>query len=227
MCGIVAILTRPATRPVPAAAELIEQLDAASAAVDLPTATEHLRLVNGWLLGAPGVEALVERPDVVAEIVARLSRLDAVAQAEEARVEALDAASADLERANADLIALRDVLWAIRNDRLRTASAVGGLAGRGAGRAALRGFTAVQQALSAIDRMEVRGRDSAGLHLYVWDHGLDPADPAFAAALQQRSSDALFTSGSVRFTDNVLSFVYKAAAEIGELATYLLIRPGR
>ena len=33
--------------------------------------------------------------------------------------------------------------------------------------------SSIQQALSAIDRLEVRGRDSAGLHVFVWDHGLD------------------------------------------------------
>ena len=49
-------------------------------------------------------------------------------------------------------------------------------------RSALAGFTAVQVALSALDRLEVRGRDSAGLHLLVWDHGLDLESDVVAAA---------------------------------------------
>ena len=55
-----------------------------------------------------------------------------------------------------------------------------------------------QQALSAIDRMEVRGRDSAGIHLFVWQHALDLHDPAIAAQVARRSADPLFQNGSVR-----------------------------
>ena len=51
------------------------------------------------------------------------------------------------------------------------------LAGRDASVGAMAGYLAVQRALSAIDRLEVRGRDSAGLHLFVWNHGLDESDP--------------------------------------------------
>ena len=63
----------------------------------------------------------------------------------------------------------------------------------------------------------MRGRDSAGIHLLVRDHGLDLESPAVAAQLAARSSDPLFASTSVRAAGEALSFVYKAAAEIGEL----------
>ena len=78
-------------------------------------------------------------------------------------------------------------------------------------------FAAVQIALSAIDRLEVRGRDSAGLHLLVWGHGLDLGSDAVRRLLAGRDSDALFGSGSVRAAEGNLAFVYKAAKEIGEL----------
>ena len=78
-------------------------------------------------------------------------------------------------------------------------------------------YTSVQVALSALDRLEVRGRDSAGIHLPVRDHDLDLESPAIAAQLVARSSDPLFSSTSVRAAGKALSFVYKAAAEIGEL----------
>src|SRR5205814_9646012 len=72
---------------------------------------------------------------------------------------------------------------------------------------------AVQVALSGIDRLEVRGRDSAGLHVLVENHGLDVTSlPAGG-----RMDDPLFTSMAVRTPEGHLSFVYKAAAEIGEL----------
>src|SRR5262249_56276775 len=63
----------------------------------------------------------------------------------------------------------------------------------------------------------VRGRGSAGLHLLVRRHGLDLGEPATARLVDARSCDPLFGSGSVRAIDDQLAFVYKAAAEIGEL----------
>ena len=78
-------------------------------------------------------------------------------------------------------------------------------------------FWAVQVALSALDRLEVRGRDSAGLHLLVSGHGLDLHSPQIQALLGARTTDPLFMSLAVRAPLGQLSFVYKAAAEIGEL----------
>ena len=123
----------------------------------------------------------------------------------------------DVEAAQRRAARARDAVWAVRRDRIRTANAVADFAGRDAGVAAVAGYLSVQQALSAIDRMEVRGRDSAGIHVFVWHHGLDPADPAVRQLLAERTGDPLFQSGSVRLAGPCLSLVYKAAAEIGEL----------
>jgi glucosamine--fructose-6-phosphate aminotransferase (isomerizing) len=171
---------------------------------------------DGLLRGVPGVLALADRPSLTSAIEARLDQLDAYVLSEEARVDA-EATGPDVERANAALVRAKDVLWALRRDRLRTADAVSDLAGRGAPASALAGFLSVQLALSAIDRLEVRGRDSAGLHLFVWDHGLGLGDPEVTARLAGRGDDLLYPSGAVRLTNGSLSFVYKAAAEIGDL----------
>ena len=218
MCGIIAILSRPTSRPAPTAAEIIALLDAAVAAQTLQTAAERIASVDGLLKGVPGVQALIGRRELVASITARLDQVDGRIASREFELEADGALSPDeLEAANVELIAARDAVWAVRHDRLRTAVAVDALAGRDAGDAAVAAYLSVQQALSAIDRLEVRGRDSAGLHLYVWHHGLSVDDPAVAALLQERQRDPLFQSGSVRVAAQSLSFVYKAAAEIGEL----------
>ena len=68
-----------------------------------------------------------------------------------------------LERASAELIALRDVLWAIRRDRLRTATAVADLAGRDAGPAALAGYL-VDPAGAVGDRPHGGARPRLGRH---------------------------------------------------------------
>ena len=218
MCGIIAISSRPSTRPVPDAATLLGLLDAALQADEVGEVARITAECDALLHGVPGVLALSGRSELIAAVTARLDRLDDRVRAAETVLERAEAMTPDdIERAGADLIALRDAAWAIRRDRLRTVHAVDDLAGRDAGAAAVAGYLAVQQSLSAIDRLEVRGRDSAGLHLFVWHHGLSADDPAVAASIASRTTDPLFQSGSVRLADGCLSFVYKAAAEIGEL----------
>ena len=118
---------------------------------------------------------------------------------------------------------MRDGLWSVGRDRLRAARAVSdllsgvGLSTGSASPAAVEAYLSVHQALSALDRLEVRGRDSAGLHLLISGHGLDTGAPAVADALQRRGGDESFGSGSARLVDGVLSIVHKTAAEIGEL----------
>ena len=227
MCGIIAIVSRPPQRPAPEPASLLEGLDRALALVGDPAAVaEAAAEVDAALRGLPGVLALADRHELVASIEVRLDQLGAYSEAVEAAL-ADDVAGLDadaLERANGASIRLRDVLWAIRRDRLRTAREVAALAGRDASVSARAGYLAIQQALSAIDRMEVRGRDSAGLHVFVWDSrlDLDPREvPEFVDELRDRSGDRLFQARCVRSVGgpagSVLSFVYKAAAEIGEL----------
>jgi glucosamine--fructose-6-phosphate aminotransferase (isomerizing) len=222
MCGIIGIVSRPPTRATPDAAELSTGLDLAVASIsavpaDVVGATAQVRRVDELLRGLPGVLALVGHVDLVAAISARLDRLDAAASDIEHRLDGnTDRLDADaLERANAELIDLKDALWAIRHDRLRSAREVEALAGRDVPPSALGGYLAVQQAFSAIDRLEVRGRDSAGLHVFVWGHDIEPG--ALATLIAERGTDPLFQSGAVVQVDDCLSFVYKAAAEIGEL----------
>src|SRR5262245_11852110 len=122
MCGIVAVVSRPASRPVPSSEQLLSGLDAAlGARPDLEAVAAEVHAVDALLRGAPGIEALVGRAELVAGLTARLDQLDAVADDEERRLEALEATPSDeLEAANATLIRLRDALWAVRRDRIRT-----------------------------------------------------------------------------------------------------------
>ena len=91
---------------------------------------------------------------------------------------------------------LKDALWAVERDRLphrRRRCATWS----GAGRVVVgdRGGTSIQQALSALDRLEVRGRDSAGLTVLVRDHGLDLDRPRHRpAACAAAAADPLFRS---------------------------------
>ncbi|MGA1554811.1 MAG: SIS domain-containing protein [Ilumatobacteraceae bacterium] len=217
MCGIIGVVARRPTRPVPDAEALLAELDRAIALIADPmAAAARAAGVDALLRGVPGVSLLADH-EVADAILARLDELDAAADASDRRLDSDDLDPDEIEQRAAASIALRDVSWALRNDRLRTAREVLALAGRDADPGALSGYLAIQQALSAIDRLEVRGRDSAGIHVFVHGHELDPGDPAIAEELHRRGTDPTFPSGSVRVEGGVWSFVYKAAAEIGEL----------
>jgi glucosamine--fructose-6-phosphate aminotransferase (isomerizing) len=184
----------------------------------LARAAEILRETDRLLQGSPGVRALLADRALVAGAENLIDGIGTqVAEIEVALDDAGSRPPANLERLNALLIDVKDAVWAIARDRLRTARAVGDLAGADAGTAAIDVYLSIQQALSALDRLEVRGRDSAGLHVLVQGHGLDLGSPAIANVLADRSADPLFGAMAVRAPNGQLSFVYKAAAEIGEL----------
>ncbi|MGV3760400.1 MAG: SIS domain-containing protein, partial [Actinomycetota bacterium] len=137
--------------------------------------------------------------------------------ATEGSLDDLSRSDGSLEELNAAILRLKDAAWALTRDRVPTAAQVRELVGTGAGWSAIEIGTSIQQALAAIDRLEVRGRDSAGVTVLVQGHGLDLEDPGIAALLAERAADPLFRSRAVRTPEGHLSFVYKAAAEIGEL----------
>lgn len=241
MCGIVAVLRRPAGRPTPAAAEVLaavpdalsspdpraivdrlavaDRLSAPSPAPELARAAFGLARADALLGGVPGLKLMLSDRSLAGALGHRLDALDEDVAEIEARLDAGDlvAGTAELEQLNHDLVRVRDGIWALRRDRLGSARSVRDLLGDARSEAALAAGLSVHQALAALDRLEVRGRDSAGLHLLVRGHGLNLDDPAVAAAVEARGRDRDFGSGSVRVAEGMLSFVYKTAAEIGEL----------
>ncbi len=218
MCGIIGILSRPGTRAVPSPMDILSLLDAGvSAGNNLAQVSESLMAADQLLRGEAGIRCLATNPSLVGDIVQRLDQIDALADAEEARIDSLHTDTSTLDTESARLSRVRDASWAIRRDRLRTADAVVTLAGDNTSESMLSGYLSIQQALSAIDRMEVRGRDSAGISVLVTSPAFSNLPADVLSALSDRSNDPLFTNRSVRHQDNTVVFVYKAAAEIGEL----------
>ncbi len=226
MCGIIAVLRRPVDRVEVDAEPVLARLDAAVAQVTvavaapeapaLHDAASDLEWVSEALHGPRGVRFLLTDAPSAARIRGLATTLAAVVADLD---RALDGLVVDdtTEARNAAAVRVKDAAWAIDRDRLRTADGVGGFTGRATGWSAVEVYTQIEQALRGIDRLEVRGRDSAGLNVMVRDHGLDPADPAVAGLLQGRVDDELLRSGAVRVVGDTMVFAYKAAAEIGEL----------
>ena len=222
MCGIICVLSRKADRPAPERDEVLGALDGGRRLLELRDASRvgeaarALATADTLLKGEPGVRALVGNRELVAGINAAVAAMLPMLAAIESDLEAADDAHA-IEASAEAIAAVKDVLWSLRNDRLRTAREVEALAGLQATPGALDGYLAIQQALSAIDRMEVRGRDSAGIGVVVWGHGLTSDRLPAGVTWADRCDDPLFVSRSLRVTNDVWTFVYKAAAEIGEL----------
>ncbi len=226
MCGIIAIVRRKSQRTVPQPSEVLALVDLAMRCLqNLPTnlkstsqlqqATSHLNQANQLLDGIAGLRLLLSDKvlrERVYQTIAEVHNLIENIQHSTKNTNHLT-----LEAANAALIKLKDAAWSISNDKLQTAEAVANFSGYAPSKAAISAFWSIQVALAALDRLEIRGRDSAGLHLLIQNHGLNVTEPAIADVLQQRSNDPSFQSRSVRWVEGHLSFVYKTAAEIGEL----------
>ncbi|MXW03127.1 MAG: SIS domain-containing protein [Holophagales bacterium] len=236
MCGIVGILMRPHPEPAIDSRELLEGLAAAGRAAraavnDFGAAeTQELAMtlsdaasgLAGWdrrLRARPSVRALVRDEALRAAIADAVRPCSAAVNRLGARLDdgAGRLGDAGLEAVNRAGAALADAEWAIRRDRLRTAAEVGALAPAGASDAGLDVLIAVQQAFSSLDRLEIRGRDSAGLFLLLSGHGLDLDDPAIRAELDSRAGDLLFGHRAVQLDVGRIGLVYKCAEEIGEL----------
>ncbi|MEM7275560.1 MAG: SIS domain-containing protein [Actinomycetota bacterium] len=220
-------MRRRTNRPLPDVAALVADIGAAVDGFPSPdgedldhglsTTADALAAVDRALRGEAGLAALVASPEAADRIRALLDSAAAHVEAVEAHLEAEGDGLPRLEAVNGALVAVKDALWAIERDRLRAAKEVVDLAGPEVAGARLAAMFSIQQALSNLDRLEVRGRDSAGIHVLVRDHGLDLAAPDVQALLADRTGDPLFIDRAVRVVDGHLGFVYKAAAEIGEL----------
>ena len=192
MCGIVAVLRRPSGRSVPEGAAILADLDRVGTLAPEPAvlagAADVLEGVDRDLRGVSGLRALLDAPDLVEAVHARTMRLQSELDELETVLDQDGADAKQIETINEQLLRVKDALWGLRNDRIGTARAVADLAGSGRAEGVLEAALSIQVALSALDRLEVRGRDSAGLEV-----------------LTHRDSDVPQV------------FTYKTAAEIGEL----------
>ncbi len=224
MCGIIAVLRRKSRRSPPSVSALQQALAQASAALDAGFGYEAIDAAAACLAGldrelrsVPGLQCLLAHPQEAEQARAQLAAMHGrIAAFESALDRGADHQDDSLERRNAALVRLKDALWAVWQDRLPHAAAVRDLWGEGPiGLAAATALSSIQTALRALDRLEVRGRDSAGLCVLL--SGVDAKAPRIRALAQARDDDPLFVHGSVRLHDGAIDLVYKHAAEIGEL----------
>lgn len=228
MCGIVAVLRRRseagACRAEDVSAHVSAALEALPSAADvsawlpaLTVAKRELTSADALLRTPSGLRLLFESAALAGTLTEPLEQIAAAVHELEQALDRGAEEVADLESLNAALVRVKDAEWAIRIDRLGAVREIRDLAPETISPAGIEALAGVQVALSALARLEVRGRDSAGVHLMITGHGLDFESPEVKTLLGERHESPLFGDGAVRLAGETLNIVYKTAAEIGEL----------
>lgn len=207
------------------AAELAAELTEALAAVAAQPASEangaalvdvasRAKALNRRLRTQEAVVAFVRDPAATENLRATAQRL---ASEVEVAYDTFAANAAATPGDVADAIStLADASFELTNDRLAQLDQIDSLARTPAPPEAIAGWWAIAVALAALDKLEVRGRDSAGVQVFVparVDHLAQ-----LAAEVKRLGRDGkLFGAGDVVLSATGAAFVYKVAAEIGEL----------
>ena len=230
MCGIVAVVRRPSRpraavrrRARAASTERARRVARAErSAAALGRAADARRGVDRAAAGRARVAGAAGRPLVAgARSTASCGELDArrSRRSSDGSTTAAAAGRRRSRRSNAALVRLqgRGVGCAPRSAAHRRAPSVTS-PGRDAGPRGDRGVhLGPAVALSALDRLEVRGPRLRRAPPAVRDHGLDLDAPGDRRAARRRSGTTRCSASGRCARRRHLSFVYKAAAEIGEL----------
>ena len=222
MCGIIAIARQKSSKVPPKGKDIkveasLDSLGTIKSHEDITKSIHQLLIVKDRLTGAAGINALINDNEFRVYLQGLCTNITESITTFELELVKRGTNSQKLEILNADLITLKDLIWHIERDRVLVSISVEELlAGRKEDRF-IEVFLSIQQILAGLDRLEVRGRDSAGVHLMIQNHGLDFKNPGTIQEIKKRANDPSYKSGSIRVMDNALSIVYKVASEIGEL----------
>ncbi|HOM29005.1 MAG TPA: SIS domain-containing protein [Deltaproteobacteria bacterium] len=193
--------------------ESLERLDAGLTRLKQDTSAQHRLFSSGGL----------DRLRAVSD------RLKTFVEHEE---DALERASGRLNVRDTEVMAerlvrLKDVDWALREDLIAVHDKVRALAGplMYEDPAYYARFQKINACLNALDRLEVRGRDSAGIQVQVCYPDLESVallrhrltQDALFEEFVQRSTPMELKNGSISLHGPVISFTYKTAQITGEL----------
>lgn len=233
MCGIIAVV--PAQ--IPPRAPDLSALAAALEALRVPAPTAQdtheralrhtdstIATVNDMLSGANAERSLLGSTELLPRLDAVASRLEQFRGEAEQQLDALAMAldPTEVETIQRLLVRIADRLWALRHDRLDRIRALREFLGSSPESAAIApisavtGYSAIETALRGIDRLEVRGRDSAGIHVWVGGPGLGRMIRRAQGDVADRR-DPLLAGGAVEVTSSGVCFTYKTAAVTGGL----------
>lgn len=227
MCGVVAVVPRGSsgrpddTDPRGVADQLRAALDASTSTAHSAEVAQALETAVSALTTVAATAALL-RDAAARQLMAGLAdRADAWLEAADSELTELtpSLSDAELEARQAALVRARDAAWALRLDRLGLADHVDDLLDGKAeheSMVTLGNYASIDIALSSLDRLEVRGRDSAGIAVWV----------RLPAEVRQQVTDAVpgtrlmesaARNRAVVTAASGLVFFYKVAKLVGSL----------
>ncbi len=233
MCGIYTVATaRAAKTPVPDQAfqrslrAFLSYAPATRAASSVLETAQALRETTLLFLRQGPQLAVVKDQDLAAMLAGAVRDLEAWMTAAEDFAETEVLTQEEEEALNFLVVAARDTSWQLRHDVVENAGKIRALLGEGEPRAnVLSHVWHLNLILNNLDRLEVRGRDSAGIAVYVYfpDEGsrdLFLTRPAVAGALDRRAPGGTFHDMTVTVpaaAPTALLFTFKVAEEVGEM----------
>jgi glucosamine--fructose-6-phosphate aminotransferase (isomerizing) len=153
-------------------------------------------------------------------------RLDAFMQEQEQLLEqkASEMSVKDVEMVSGRLIKLKDISWGLREDLLRNQDKIKALANEITGPAQFAKYQRLNFILNAMDRLEVRGRDSTGVQIAfdVEKAALDKILGKIKSAglddeFLERTALGDLMNRSISMSGGFAAFTYKTASITGEL----------
>ncbi len=138
----------------------------------------------------------------------------------------------ELEIIYSRIVQIKDILWGLEKDFLDNIEKIKALSPESLSAESFRKFREINFLLNCLDRLEVRGRDSAGLQISFTPEDDVDLDRILAALKEQdlyetflaRVNSGDLVNGSIQFSNSphagrkiFISFTYKTASIIGEL----------
>lgn len=232
MCGVIGVVAvEPEVLGISDPQPLLNEAQALSPfpLQSLEAGLERLEQRIQELFGFNHVFAALEEPGRQSKLETLGSRLRTLA--ERCEQEATQTGVVETqERLSAGAIRSRDLAWRLEQDLLPNLQKIRGMAGEIQPLSRHRAFELwkLNTLLNGIDRLEVRGRDSAGIALQVFftrpgQRAEFLANPSIKALLRAREASHDFVNLAVRELPpssqgwESLLFTYKVALEIGEM----------
>ena len=161
MCGIIAIIRRPAQRETPSAARVRSLIEAIPETrpndlQDIYLLIDYLASLESETSGMPGTIAFLESPELLSEIIEKCQRVDSSLNDLEISLDQTSFDLQNIEKTNACIIEVKDLIWSLRNDRVGLVDSVRELCQGKREAGLVETFTSIHEALSALDSLEVR-----------------------------------------------------------------------
>lgn len=232
MCGIYGLISAreqgeaPGDDLFPALDRLVEEVDAGALAPALEKLGDVRAAAQRWA-SRSGFLALFRDPDAGERLRRAVARVDRFVEAAEALRDKGAKSQGERELINRLIVGGRDVAWQLDRDVLGALSELDAL---GASKSPWRAARAwkLNLVLRGLDRLEVRGRDSAGLAAYAYFASddalcrfLDGRTPgASRRDIVRARADGRFGDGAVFEVcgaGHALLFAFKVASEVGRM----------